>query len=149
GRNSAQFLDPVTDFHGIPCGLVRRQKKTRPGKTGVVFPGRVTLSSCSGSRTHQLIDSFRISRRLDAIKSSWQTLNRNVAALEDRGHVFCFEPSPLEVHRRTATWFWDQEIFDFLGRRCRGLGKPRGGIIWLPGRLSASWPCPRPWWSKS
>ena len=81
----------------------------------MVFPGRVTLSSCSGSRTHQLIDSFRISRRLDAIKSSWQTLNRNVAALEDRGHVFCFEPSPLEVHRRTATWFWDQEIFDFLG----------------------------------
>jgi hypothetical protein len=25
-----------------------------------------------------------------------------------------FRPSALEVHRRTATWFWSQEIFDFF-----------------------------------
>ena len=25
-----------------------------------------------------------------------------------------FEPSPLEVHRQAAGWFWDQEIFDFI-----------------------------------
>jgi hypothetical protein len=51
------------------------------------------------------------------IANEWKTLNRNVAALEDRGHVLFFQPSPLEVHRRTATWFWDQEIFDFVGAR--------------------------------
>src|SRR5262249_32636206 len=40
-----------------------------------------------------------------------------VAALQDRGHLVIFEPSALEVHVRTAEWFWDQEIFDFIGAR--------------------------------
>jgi hypothetical protein len=25
-----------------------------------------------------------------------------------------FEPTPLEVHRQAASWFWDQKIFDFV-----------------------------------
>jgi hypothetical protein len=37
-----------------------------------------------------------------------------VAALEDRGHLLVFEPSPPEVHRQAGRWFWDQEIFDFV-----------------------------------
>lgn len=37
------------------------------------------------------------------------------SAVEDQGDVLLFEPSGLEVHRRTAAWFWDQEIFDFVG----------------------------------
>jgi hypothetical protein len=40
-----------------------------------------------------------------------------VAALEDRGHVLVFEPTALEVHRQAASWFWDQEIFDFVAVR--------------------------------
>src|SRR6202035_6054621 len=35
----------------------------------------------------------------------------------DRGHLVIFEPSPLEVHSHTAAWFWDQEIYDFMGER--------------------------------
>ena len=35
-------------------------------------------------------------------------------ALEDRGHLLLFEPTPLEVHRQAARWFWHQEIFDFI-----------------------------------
>src|SRR5262249_34095595 len=42
------------------------------------------------------------------------TLNADVAALEDRGHLLLFEPAPLEVHRHAACWFWDPEIFDFV-----------------------------------
>src|SRR6266849_3537944 len=41
-------------------------------------------------------------------------LHADVAALEDRGHLLLFEPTPLEVHRQAARWFWDQEIFDFI-----------------------------------
>ena len=41
-------------------------------------------------------------------------LNADVAALEDRGHCLQFAPSALEVHRQAATWFWDQEVFDFV-----------------------------------
>ncbi len=37
-------------------------------------------------------------------------------AMLDRGHVLVFDPSAREVHLRTAGWFWDQEVFDFIGR---------------------------------
>jgi hypothetical protein len=48
------------------------------------------------------------------VGNDWKTLNADVAALEDRGHLLLFEPTPLEVHRQAARWFWDQEIFDFI-----------------------------------
>src|SRR5262249_35552582 len=55
--------------------------------------------------------------RLALIGNEWKTLNADVAALEDRGHVLFFEPTALEVHRQAAGWFWDQEIFDFVAAR--------------------------------
>lgn len=51
------------------------------------------------------------------ITNEWRSLNADVVALEDRGHVISFEPTALEVHRRAAEWFWDQEVFDFVGDR--------------------------------
>ncbi len=64
---------------------------------------------------------FQTRSRVAIIANEWKTLNRNVAALQDRGHLLFFEPSPLEVHRQTATWFWDQEIFDFVQARLHWL----------------------------
>ena len=72
----------------------------------------------------QIPQQFQTTSRVAIIANEWQTLNRNVAALEDRGHVVRFEPSPLEVHERTARWFWDQEIFDFLGERLHLVREP-------------------------
>jgi hypothetical protein len=68
-------------------------------------------------RREEIPQEFGTASRVAIIANEWQTLNRNVAALQDRGQVLFFQPSPLEVHRRTATWFWDQEIFDFIGAR--------------------------------
>jgi hypothetical protein len=68
-------------------------------------------------RRQQIPKEFRTSSRVAIIANEWQTLNHNVAALEDRGHVVFFEPSAVEVHRHAATWFWDQEIFDFVQAR--------------------------------
>src|SRR5262249_10781847 len=51
------------------------------------------------------------------VGNDWKTLNADVAALEDRGHLVLFEPNALEVHRQAAAWFWDQEIFDFVADR--------------------------------
>jgi hypothetical protein len=48
------------------------------------------------------------------VGNDWKTLNADVTALEDRGHVLVFEPMALEVHRHAASWFWDAEIFDFV-----------------------------------
>jgi hypothetical protein len=28
--------------------------------------------------------------------------------------VLVYEPTPLEVHRQAAGWFWDQQVFDFV-----------------------------------
>jgi hypothetical protein len=68
-------------------------------------------------RRRRIPRAFRTASRVAIIANEWKTLSRNVAALEDRGHVLFFRPSPLEVHRQTATWFWDQEVFDFVGAR--------------------------------
>ncbi len=59
---------------------------------------------------------FTTESRVLIIANVWKTLNSNVTAIEDRGHVLLFEPSPLEVHSRVAQWFWDQEVFDFVAR---------------------------------
>jgi hypothetical protein len=59
---------------------------------------------------------FTTTSRMAFIANQWQSLNPDVAALEDRGHFLVFEPTALEVHRQASTWFCDQEIFDFVGR---------------------------------
>src|SRR5262249_10235392 len=57
---------------------------------------------------------FTTTSHVALIGNDWKTLNADVAALEDRGHVLLFEPTALEVHRQAAGWVWDQEIFDFV-----------------------------------
>ena len=46
-----------------------------------------------------------------------------------------FEPSAREVHVRTAEWFWDQEIFDFIGERLHLLCGLHAQIHCGPGRM--------------
>jgi hypothetical protein len=35
-------------------------------------------------------------------------------AIVDRAQFIYFDPTPLEIHKNTAIWFWDQEVFDFV-----------------------------------
>jgi hypothetical protein len=69
----------------------------------------------------EIPQEFTTTSRVAIIANDWKTLNRDVAALQDRGHVVLFRPSVGEIHRRTAEWFWDQQIFDFLGERSHWL----------------------------
>ncbi len=64
--------------------------------------------------------------RACVIANDWQTVNRNLAALQDRGVLAFFRPSPLEVHRQIAQagWFDDPEVFDFVGRNLFLITKP-------------------------
>jgi hypothetical protein len=57
---------------------------------------------------------FTTTSRVALVGNDWKTLNADVAALEDRGHVLVFEPTALEVHCHAAGWFWDTQIFDFV-----------------------------------
>lgn len=38
-------------------------------------------------------------------------------AILDRGHLIFFDPTPLEIHRRAADFFWDSEIYNYIGDR--------------------------------
>ena len=53
---------------------------------------------------------FTTKSRVAIICNDWKALNRNVAALQDRGNVLVFEPDATVVHRRVRTWFDDREI---------------------------------------
>jgi CubicO group peptidase (beta-lactamase class C family) len=53
----------------------------------------------------------------------WKTLNKNVAALQDRGHVLLFQPGAAEVHKKAGMWFDDDEIYQWFAanlHRVRG-----------------------------
>src|SRR5438094_508361 len=60
---------------------------------------------------HGIPREFATKSRVIIICNDWKTLNRNVAALQDRGHVLVFQPSAAEVHRHVGEWFGDPEIY--------------------------------------
>jgi hypothetical protein len=60
--------------------------------------------------------SFTTTSPVAIIANDWKSSNPDVAALEDRAHVIVFEPNPLAVHLEAAQWFWDQEVFDYVGQ---------------------------------
>lgn len=58
--------------------------------------------------------TFTTSSPVAIIANRWSTMNADVAALEDRGHMIVFDPSPSEIHQQAALWFHDQEVFNFI-----------------------------------
>jgi hypothetical protein len=91
---------------------------------------------------------FTTSSRVVLVGNAWKTLNDDVAALEDRGHLVLFEPPPEEVHRQAAEWFWDAEIFDLIAEHLHLMAQhslrtyqqawelKRAGLDWRQGVLS-------------
>ncbi len=67
---------------------------------------------------------FSTSSHLIIFSNDWQTLNENVAAVEDRGHTIRFIPTAREVHERTAEWFDDAEIYSWIGDRLHLIKSP-------------------------
>ena len=62
---------------------------------------------------------FTTRSRVVIISNDWQTLNKNVAALQDRGHVLLFQPSASEVHAQA-------------GKRVFRESLSRGQVRWRP-----------------
>ena len=69
---------------------------------------------------------FTTASRVVIISNDWKTLNRNVDALQDRGHVLLFQPSAAEVHRKAGEWFDDAEIYDWFANRTGNNGDGEG-----------------------
>ena len=67
---------------------------------------------------------FTTKSRVVIISNDWQTLNKNVAALQDRGHVLHFQPGALEVHREAGRWFDDAEIYEWFAKNLERVREP-------------------------
>jgi hypothetical protein len=67
---------------------------------------------------------FTTKSRVAIISNDWQTLNKNVAALQDRGHVLLFQPTAAEVHARAGTWFDDAEIYGWFATNLHRVREP-------------------------
>ena len=61
--------------------------------------------------------------KLLIISNDWRILNKNVAALQDRGHVF-FQPSAAEVHAQAGRWFDDREIYEWFAANLHRVREP-------------------------
>ncbi len=70
--------------------------------------------------------------------NDWKTLNSNVSALQDRGHVLVFLPSTAEVHRKAGEWFQDQEIYEWFGANLHRIGEPSFRYYVRAGELKAA-----------
>jgi hypothetical protein len=79
------------------------------------------------------------------LANEWRTLNGNVAAVQDRGHVLLFEPTAEEVHRQAGGWFDDPELYRWFGAHLHLIAEPslrhyvralelkRAGLDWTQG----------------
>jgi hypothetical protein len=73
---------------------------------------------------HGVPREFVTRSRVVIICNDWKTLNRNVAALQDRGHVLVFQPSAAEVHRQAGEWFKESEIYAWFGANLDRMREP-------------------------
>jgi hypothetical protein len=67
---------------------------------------------------------FTTRSRVVIICNDWKTLDKNVAALQDRGHVLFFEPGAAEVHRKAGPFFDDPEIYEWFAANLHRVREP-------------------------
>jgi hypothetical protein len=67
---------------------------------------------------------FITKSRVVIISNDWKTLNKNVAALQDRGHLVLFEPGAAEVHAQARTWFDDDEVYAWFTANLHRVRQP-------------------------
>lgn len=119
-RNELVAIDDVDSLYADKAGvrLLKSVCQTEFRKTVAWHSSSAAMGKAG------IPQEFTTTSRVAIIANDWRTLNDNVLAVEDRGHVVFFEPDPVEVHMRTAHWFWDQEIFDFMGERLHLIHQP-------------------------
>src|SRR5262249_6157916 len=67
---------------------------------------------------------FTIKSRVAIITNEWKTLDRNVGALQDWGHVLLFQPSAAEGHTQARTWLDAREINAWFAANLHRIPEP-------------------------
>ena len=119
-RHRPLVLDDVDGLYADRCGIriLKALCQTEPTKTLSWHTATPIL------RRQGVPQRFTTASRVALVGNDWKTLNADVAALEDRGHILLFEPPALEVHRQAASWFWHQEIFAFVAAHLHLMAQP-------------------------
>ena len=103
------------------CGMRDLLGGLRPGVWRSNPPGSATPVRRLWAATMAVHDA-RL--QVQSVCVFWQTLNKNVAALQDRGHVLLFEPGAAEVHSQAGKWFDDQEIYEWFASNLHRVREP-------------------------
>jgi hypothetical protein len=92
--------------------------------------------------------SFETTSKVVLIANQWRTLNGNVEAVQDRGHVILFSPTAEEVHNQVSCWFTDREVLEWFASHLYLLRRPsmrhyvraaelkEAGLDWMQAILS-------------
>ena len=119
-RDEDFLLDDIDGF----CrdrNLVRIAKclcDTRPNKTVAWHTAASQLDAEGIPR------EFPTKSRAIFIANDWKVFNQNVGALQDRGLVIHFKPTPEEVHAQVVSWAPDREVYEFIGSHLRLITEP-------------------------
>jgi hypothetical protein len=140
-RDQLVVIDDVDSLYASPAAvrLLKCLCQTDPVK-------RVAWQSAAAQLEREDIPrAFTTTSRVAILANDWRTLNANVAAVQDRGHVLLFEPTVAEVHRQAGAWFTDAEIYHWIGQHLHLIAEPslrhyvraaelkRAGLDWLQG----------------
>jgi hypothetical protein len=119
-RHQPIVIDDVDSIYQEPAGirLLKALCQSEPVKT-VAW-----LSDARSLERDGIPLRFTTRSPLALIANRWPANHPGLAAVEDRGLRVSFEPSALEVHCRVAEWYWDQQIFDFVGAHLHLLERP-------------------------
>ena len=119
-RDRFIVIDDVDSLHSDKNGvrLLKCLCQTEDEKT-VAWP-----SAARELKKEGVPREFVTKSRAIIISNDWKTLNRNVSAVEDRGHTIHFRPNALEVHTKTGEWFCDSEIFEWFGSNLHRIVEP-------------------------
>ncbi|MBN2313675.1 MAG: hypothetical protein JXM79_07075 [Sedimentisphaerales bacterium] len=76
---------------------------------------RISWLSNAVATIPELPTEFTTDSKVILIANEWRSVNGNVRALEDRTIILWFNPTTEEIHRKTAEWFNDMEVYRFIG----------------------------------
>jgi len=109
-RNLPVVLDDLDRLYANPdcVRLLKPLCNTRRLK-------RISWLSNAVATVPDLPTEFTTESNVLLVANEWRTLNANVRAFEDRTIILWFNPTPREIHRRTADWFDDLEVYRFIG----------------------------------
>ena len=121
-RNRDRFvvIDDVDSLYSDRNGirLLKCLCQTEEEKTVAWHSAARTLEKAGIPR------EFVTRSRVVIICNDWRTLNRNVAALQDRGHVLLVRPTAAEVHAKASEWFQDKEILAWFAANLHRIPEP-------------------------